>query len=81
MADAGVLCGLPHSLSLELTCKTFMGSAKMILESGSHPASLRTLVCTPGGLSIAGISALEEHKVRSAIFKAVEAASGLKKDS
>ncbi|MEZ4606433.1 MAG: pyrroline-5-carboxylate reductase dimerization domain-containing protein [Deinococcales bacterium] len=39
------------------------------------PSQLKDEVCSPGGTSIAGVSALEEHGLRHAVMSAVEAAS------
>ena len=57
-----------------------MGSAKLILESGKHPGELKDAVCSPGGTTIRGVMALEEHGFRAAIEAAVEAAAHKKID-
>lgn len=73
LADAGVKAGLPRALAIKLAAQTFMGSGKMAVETGMHPAQLRDQVTSPGGTTIAGIHALEEHAVRAAMYDAVEA--------
>ncbi len=75
LSDAGVAVGLPRDKSTALAAQTVMGSAKMVLESGIHPAVLKDQVTSPGGTTIAGISALEKAGFRSAIIQAVKAAS------
>ena len=75
MADGGVLMGLPRDLSLKLAAQTLKGAAQMILETGQHPGTLRDAVTSPGGTTIAGIEALEEAGVRSAMIAAVRAAT------
>lgn len=75
LSDAGVAVGLPRDKSTALAAQTVMGSAKMVLESGMHPAVLKDQVTSPGGTTIAGITALEKAGFRSAIIQAVKAAS------
>jgi pyrroline-5-carboxylate reductase len=75
MADGGVLMGLPRDLSLKLAAQTLKGAAQMILETGQHPGTLRDAVTSPGGTTIAGIEALEDAGVRSAMIAAVRAAT------
>ncbi|KAK4334993.1 Pyrroline-5-carboxylate reductase [Rhodotorula toruloides] len=61
MADGGVMMGLPRSEALELAAQTMQGAARMVLQTGMHPAALKDSVTTPGGCTIAGLLSLEEH--------------------
>jgi pyrroline-5-carboxylate reductase len=75
LADAGVRVGLPRGLALTLVAQTMLGSAKMVLDSNRHPASLRDDVTTPAGCTIGGLLMLEDGKIRSVLARAVEEAT------
>lgn len=75
LADAGVKVGLPRQTAIMLAAQTLLGTAKMVLDSGKHPAQLRDMVTSPGGTTIAGIHVLEKNALRSALIDAVEAAT------
>lgn len=75
LADGAVKEGLPRAQALELAAKTVLGGAKMVLDSGIHPALLRDQVTSPGGTTIAAIASLEENGFRNATIKAVETAA------
>ena len=50
-----------------------MGSAKMVLETGKHPAELKDMVCSPAGTTIEAVKVLEEKGFRAAVMDAMEA--------
>ena len=74
LANGGVSCGLPYPQALALAAQTMIGTAEMTLASGKHPGQLQSEVCSPGGTTIAGVRALEQHGVRAAAMDAVIAA-------
>ncbi len=75
LADGGVKEGLPRKIALALAAQTVLGSAKMVLETGEHPAQLKDFVASPGGTTISGIHHLEDANCRSAFMGAVSAAA------
>ncbi|MBZ0168339.1 pyrroline-5-carboxylate reductase [Candidatus Methylomirabilis lanthanidiphila] len=75
LTDAGVKVGLARDVAGLLAAQTVLGAAKMVLESGRHPAELKDTVASPGGTTIAGLYALERGGLRGILIEAVEAAT------
>jgi pyrroline-5-carboxylate reductase len=75
MIDAGILLGLPRTVSTDLIIQSAVGAATMLRDSGEHPVALREAVTSPGGTTIAAIRELENHGVRAALLAAIEAAA------
>jgi pyrroline-5-carboxylate reductase len=80
LADGGVLAGLPRATALRLAAQTVYGAAKMILETGEHPAAVKDAVASPGGTTIAAIAALEAGGFRAAAINAVRVATERSKE-
>ena len=72
LADGAVLNGLPRDLAYKLASQTVLGSAKMVKETQLHPGILKDQVCSPGGITIQGVKALEENNFRNAVMEAIE---------
>ena len=75
LADGGVLMGLPRGTAQVLAAQTVAGAARMLLEQGTHPAVLKDRVASPGGTTIAGLSSLEQGRLRATLMSAVTAAA------
>ncbi len=71
LADAGVAGGLFRQQAYELAAQTVLGAAKMVLETGEHPAALKDAVCSPAGTTIRGVMALEKYGFRNSVEEAV----------
>ena len=74
LADGGVACGLPRGKALLYAAQMVKGAAALQLATGEHPGVLKDAVCSPGGTTIAGVRALEEHGFRGGVMDAVIAA-------
>jgi pyrroline-5-carboxylate reductase len=75
MVAGGLKMGLPHETATRLAEQTVLGAAKLVKETGLHPAILRDQVITPGGTTISAIHELESHGLRSMLISAIETAS------
>ncbi len=73
MADAAVLAGMPRKQAYEMAAQAVLGSAKMVLETGRHPAELKDMVCSPGGTTIEAVRVLEEMGFRASVMDAMDA--------
>jgi pyrroline-5-carboxylate reductase len=71
LADAGVQVGLARDVATTLAAQTMLGAARMVLETGQHPAQLKDAVTTPGGTTIAGLIELERGGLRATLIAAV----------
>ena len=63
LSDGGVRMGLPRDVATSLAAQTVLGAAKMVQETGQHPAFLKDQVTSPAGTTIAGLHALERAGV------------------
>lgn len=75
MADAGVKRGLPRDIAYRLAAQTMVGAGQMVLKTNQHPAVLKDAVCSPSGSTIAALEQLERGGLRTAIWRAVDAAT------
>jgi pyrroline-5-carboxylate reductase len=52
----------------------------LVAESGEDPAVLRAKVCSPGGTTLAGMTALEDLDLKGALVEAVTRATRRSKE-
>lgn len=74
-ADGGVMMGLPRDVAMELAAQTMQGAARLVLETGHHPAALKDQVTTPAGCTIAGLLTMEDGKIRSTLARTIQEAT------
>lgn len=73
MADAAVGKGMPREMAYTFAAQAVLGSAKLLLDTGEHPAKLKDMVCSPAGSTIEAVKVLEESGFRAAIMDAMDA--------
>ena len=73
LADAAVMYGIPRKTAYQMASSMMEGNAALQLSSGKHPGEMKDEVCSPGGSTIRGVAALEEHGFRGAVIDAVKA--------
>lgn len=79
--DACVLLGIPKKAAIKLVSQVFLGSAKMALITDIHPSILKDNVCTPNGITIAGLRKMHEKGMSSAMIETIVAAYDKSKSS
>lgn len=75
LSDGGVAAGLTRDVATKLAAQTVAGAAKMVLDTGLHPGTLKDMVTSPGGTTIEGLHELEKARVRGAFISAVRVAA------
>jgi pyrroline-5-carboxylate reductase len=75
LTDGGVRMGLRRDAAMEIAAQMFQGAARMVLQTGMHPAALKDQVTTPAGCTIAGLLIMEDGRIRSVLARAVEEAA------
>jgi pyrroline-5-carboxylate reductase len=72
LSDAAVAEGLPRALALRMATQTVRGAATLMRDQ--HPALVKDNVGSPGGTTMAGVCAAEQHGLRASLIAAVRAA-------
>lgn len=75
LSEGGVMMGVPRKVALELAAQAVQGAARMVLETGRHPAELKDEVTTPAGCTISALLMLEDGKLRSVLARGVQEAA------
>jgi len=74
LSRAGVAAGLDEALAKKLAIQSVSGAAKLMVESGEEPESLRHKVTSPGGTTEAALKVLGEGKLVDLFARAILAA-------
>lgn len=69
IVDAGIAMGFPAKEAQTIAYQMLRGSVELMESGAKHPGELKWLVTSPGGTTIAGIEAFEEHGVRNGLLK------------
>jgi pyrroline-5-carboxylate reductase len=75
LIEGGVAAGLPYATAKELAVQTVVGSALMVEQSEENANGLKARVMSPGGTTVRGLLALEQHNFKYAVIKAVTEAT------
>lgn len=71
LADGGVKEGLPRDAAYTLACQTVLGTARLVMDTDTHPGVWKDRVCSPGGTTIDAVRSLERDGLRGTVMDAV----------
>ena len=75
LIEAAVSLGLDRTTAKRLVSKTALGAAKLLVESGHEPETLRQRVTSKGGTTEQAIRVFESSGIKKVIARAVAAAA------
>ena len=73
LADAAVKHGIVRADAYRMASQMVVGTGKLQLATGQHPAMMKDAVCSPGGTTIVGVGELERKRFRGAVIDAIDA--------
>lgn len=73
LIDAVVERGMDPEQAKIFVGQSVLGAAKMVLETGIDPVTLRVNVCSPGGTTIEGVKVLESRGFHDIVVEALDA--------
>lgn len=71
--EGGVELGVAPAMGREVVAQTIKGAAELLLTTGNHPEVEIDKVTTPGGVTIKGLNAMEEHGFTNAVIQGIKA--------
>jgi pyrroline-5-carboxylate reductase len=75
LAASAEKLGIPKDTALKLALHTVMGSARLAMEKGESPETLRKQVTSKGGTTEAALKVFDEEKLAERFARAIAAAS------
>jgi len=75
MQEAGRKLGLPEATARKLSEQTFLGAAKLAMQSDETPRALRARVTSKGGTTEAALQVMESSAISTHLVTAIEAAA------
>ena len=78
--EGGMESGLGKDIATELAVQTFLGTAKLLQESGMTAEELVKIVSSPGGTTVAGREILESSDYRDVLIKTIKRATERSKE-
>ncbi|WP_296667038.1 pyrroline-5-carboxylate reductase [Demequina sp.] len=80
LTEAGVMQGLEREMATMLAQQTFVGAARLLVESGDTPQELRRRVSSPGGTTLAALEAMANAGLQGVISAGANAAVARSKE-
>ena len=72
-ARGGVEMGFSQADAVPVVCQTVVGALGLMMKEGADPEQEIVKVCTPGGLTLKGLKAMEEAGFTSAVIRGLKA--------
>lgn len=72
MVDAAKTAGIDETLALQMAAQTMAGSAAMLTGSGLTAGELTRQVCSPGGTTLAALTAFDDYRFEEMIAEAAK---------
>jgi pyrroline-5-carboxylate reductase len=72
LIEGGVTAGLPYDTARACAIQTVLGASRLLQQTPDEsPSTMKARVMSPGGTTVRGLMALEQHGFKYAVIKAV----------
>ena len=72
-ARGGIEMGFSQADAVPVVCQTVIGALGLMMKEGADPEAEIVKVCTPGGITLKGLKAMEEAGFTSAVIRGLKA--------